>query len=43
MAIITLNHYKSLNNEENRTVKEAAKGYGNFLDMPVHLLESKNI
>jgi len=42
-VIITLNYYKSLNKEENRAVKKAAKDYGKFLDMPVHLLENKNI
>ena len=42
-VIITLNYYKSLNKEENWAVKKAAKDYGKFLDMPVHLLENKNI
>ena len=42
-VIITLNYYKSMNYEENLAVKNAAKVYGKFLDLPVHLLESKKI
>ena len=39
---ISLNHFKSLNNENIRVIKEAATAYGNFIDIPVSVVNVIN-